>query len=132
MRDWVSNVGDTYYCWLGRGRASLSDEVRDFQKVIERRRGADARGRGHLPDAVFACVGGGSNAIGIFNAFLQNRCRADRRRAGARGCALGIIRRRFAAVLLACSKALTATCCRMKNGQVSLTHSGLGRVSIMP
>jgi tryptophan synthase beta chain len=75
MRDWVSNVSDTYYL-LGSALGShpYPMMVRDFQKVI----GEEARRQmlemeGRLPDAVFACVGGGSNAIGIFHAFLQDR-----------------------------------------------------------
>ena len=75
MRDWVTNVADTYYL-LGSALGShpYPMMVRDFQKVI----GEEARRQilemeGRLPDTVFACVGGGSNAIGIFHAFLGDR-----------------------------------------------------------
>ena len=75
MRDWVANVTDTYYL-LGSalGPHPYPLMVREFQSVI----GREARGQmfdqvGRLPDIVVACVGGGSNAIGIFDAFLDDR-----------------------------------------------------------
>jgi tryptophan synthase beta chain len=74
MRDWVTNVGDTYYL-LGSvlGPHPYPLMVREFQSVI----GREARTQildlaGRLPDAVVACVGGGSNAIGIFDGFLAD------------------------------------------------------------
>src|SRR3989440_10856576 len=74
MRDWVANVGDTYYL-LGSalGPHPYPLMVREFQSVI----GREARAQileqaGRLPDVVVACVGGGSNAIGIFDAFLDH------------------------------------------------------------
>ena len=83
MRDWVANVGDTYYL-LGSALGShpYPMMVRDFQKVIgeeARRQILEAEGR--LPDTVIACVGGGSNAIGIFHAFVSRPGRG----AGGRG-----------------------------------------------
>ena len=82
MRDWVTNVGDTYYL-LGSvlGPHPYPLMVREFQSVI----GREARAQilklvGRLPDAIVACVGGGSNAIGIFDAFIDDASRpADRR-----------------------------------------------------
>jgi tryptophan synthase beta subunit len=75
MRDWVANVTDTYYL-LGSalGPHPYPLMVREFQSVIgfEARRQVLAQA-GRLPDAVVACVGGGSNAIGIFDAFLDDR-----------------------------------------------------------
>jgi tryptophan synthase beta chain len=72
MRDWVTNVRSTYYL-LGSvlGAHPYPTMVRDFQSVI----GVEARGQcleqaGRLPDLLVACVGGGSNAIGLFHAFL--------------------------------------------------------------
>ena len=72
MRDWVANVENTHYL-LGTvaGPAPFPEMVRDFHRII----GDEAREQmlerfGRLPDAVVACVGGGSNAIGIFTAFL--------------------------------------------------------------
>jgi tryptophan synthase beta chain len=75
MRDWVTNVEDTYYL-LGSvlGPHPYPLMVREFQSVIgfeARRQVQDQAGR--LPDAVVACVGGGSNALGIFDAFLDDR-----------------------------------------------------------
>jgi tryptophan synthase beta chain len=74
MRDWVTNVESTHYL-IGTvaGPSPFPRMVRDFQRVI----GDEARGQvlaltGRLPDAVAACVGGGSNAIGIFTAFLDD------------------------------------------------------------
>jgi tryptophan synthase beta chain len=72
MRDWVTNVDFTHYL-LGTvtGPHPFPSMVREFHKVIgdeARQQTLDLTGR--LPDAVLACVGGGSNAIGIFNAFL--------------------------------------------------------------
>ncbi len=73
IRDWVTNVGTTYYI-IGSvvGPAPYPTIVRDFQTVM----GVEAREQilekeGRLPDAVIACVGAGSNAIGIFHPFLE-------------------------------------------------------------
>lgn len=75
LRDWVANVSDTHYL-LGTvaGPHPFPEMVRDFHSVI----GNEARQQmleinGRLPDAVAACVGGGSNAIGIFHAFLDDK-----------------------------------------------------------
>ncbi len=75
MRDWVATVADTHYL-LGSalGPHPYPLMVREFQSVI----GAEARAQildavGRLPDAVVACVGGGSNAMGIFDAFIDDR-----------------------------------------------------------
>ncbi len=74
MRDWVTNVADTHYL-LGTvaGPHPFPSMVRDFHKII----GEEARQQvlaltGKLPDAVLACIGGGSNAIGIFHAFIPD------------------------------------------------------------
>ena len=74
MRDWVANVDTTHYL-LGTvaGPAPFPEMVRDFHRII----GDESREQmltrfGRLPDAVAACVGGGSNAIGIFTAFLND------------------------------------------------------------
>ncbi|RNE66531.1 tryptophan synthase subunit beta [Cryobacterium tepidiphilum] len=75
MRDWVTNVGNTNYIFgTVAGPHPFPAMVRDFQKII----GEEARAQvleltGRLPDAVTACVGGGSNAIGIFHAFLDDQ-----------------------------------------------------------
>jgi tryptophan synthase beta chain len=75
MRDWVTNIKDTYYL-LGSalGPHPYPSMVRDFQSII----GIEARkqiyeAEGRLPDELIACVGGGSNAIGLFHAFLGDK-----------------------------------------------------------
>jgi tryptophan synthase beta chain len=74
MRDWVTNVATTNYVFgTVAGPHPFPEMVRDFQKIV----GEEARAQvleltGGLPDAVAACVGGGSNAIGIFHAFLDD------------------------------------------------------------
>ena len=74
FRDWVANADDTYYCFgTAAGPHPFPTMVRDFQRVI----GLEARAQiqeqaGRLPDAVTACIGGGSNAIGIFHAFIDD------------------------------------------------------------
>ena len=74
MRDWVTNVRDTYYC-IGsvNGPHPYPTMVRDFQRVIgveARQQMLDAEGR--LPDVLVACVGGGSNAMGLFHPFIED------------------------------------------------------------
>src|SRR4029450_12967658 len=96
MRDWVTNVGDTYYL-LGSvlGPHPYPLMVREFQAVIgreARRQMLDLAGR--LPDAIVACVGGGSNAMGIFDAFIDDR---DVRLIGVEAGGEGIERGRDAA-----------------------------------
>jgi tryptophan synthase beta chain len=74
LRDWVTNVDTTFYC-LGSvaGPHPYPTMVRDFQAVIGREARAQFLDReGRLPAAVVACVGGGSNAMGIFHAFLED------------------------------------------------------------
>ena len=74
MRDWVSNVDDTFYI-IGTvaGPHPYPMIVRDFQAVIGRETRAQCLEQlGRLPDAVLACVGGGSNAMGIFHPFLED------------------------------------------------------------
>ena len=74
LRDWVTNVADTFYCiGTAAGPHPYPELVRDFQSVI----GTEARAQilereGRLPDAIMACIGGGSNAIGLFHPFLED------------------------------------------------------------
>jgi len=98
MRDWVTNVADTHYL-LGTvaGPHPFPTMVRDFHKII----GEEAREQmlaltGRLPDAVLACVGGGSNAIGIFNAFIPD---ADVRLIGLEAGGDGVETGRHAATI---------------------------------
>jgi tryptophan synthase beta chain len=98
LRDWVTNVADTYYL-LGSalGPHPYPLMVREFQSVI----GREARGQilereGRLPDALVACVGGGSNSIGLFHPFLGDEgVRMVGVEAGGSGAELGLHAARF-------------------------------------
>ncbi|HWF40028.1 MAG TPA: tryptophan synthase subunit beta [Candidatus Acidoferrales bacterium] len=100
MRDWVTNVQSTHYL-LGSvlGAHPYPQIVRDFHKIIgeeARRQILEAEGR--LPDYLFACVGGGSNAIGLFHAFLgDSGVKMVGVEAGGRGKVLGEHASRLAA-----------------------------------
>ena len=86
MRDWVTNVATTYYL-LGSALGSHPYPlmVREFHKVIgQEARAQIQQAEQRLPDTVFACVGGGSNAIGIFHAFIPDAERAADRSGGGR------------------------------------------------
>jgi tryptophan synthase beta chain len=126
MRDWVTNVSTTYYL-LGSalGAHPYPIMVRDFQKVIgeeARRQILEAEGR--LPDAVFACVGGGSNAIGIFHAFLPDeQVRLIGVEAGGRGEKLGEHAARFRGGAPGVLHGAFSYLLQNDDGQVSLTHS---------
>jgi tryptophan synthase beta chain len=75
LRDWVTNVADTYYC-IGTvaGPHPYPMMVRDFQSVIGREtREQMLAAEGRLPDSLLACIGGGSNALGLFHPFLDDR-----------------------------------------------------------
>ncbi len=74
LRDWVTNVHDTFYC-IGTvaGPHPYPEMVRDFQSVIGREARTQMLEReGRLPDALIACIGGGSNALGLFHPFLED------------------------------------------------------------
>jgi len=92
MRDWVTNVRTSHYL-LGSvlGAHPYPQMVRDFHKVIgEEAREQILRAEGRLPDLLMACVGGGSNAIGLFNAFLDDSAvKMIGVEAGGRGKSLG-------------------------------------------
>ncbi len=74
LRDWVTNVDDTFYCiGTAAGPHPYPAMVRDFQCVIgEETRTQMMAMEGRLPDSLFACIGGGSNAIGLFHPFLDD------------------------------------------------------------
>ena len=126
MRDWVTNVDTTYYL-LGSALGSHPYPlmVRDFQKVI----GEEARRQvlemeNRLPDAVFACVGGGSNAIGIFHAFLPDESvRLIGVEAGGKGEHLGEHAARFRGGAPGVLHGARSYLLQDQDGQVSLTHS---------
>jgi tryptophan synthase beta chain len=91
MRDWAATVQDTHYV-IGSvaGPHPFPMLVREFQRVIGDEAREQIRGAaGRLPDAVVACVGGGSNAMGIFVAFLDDDVRLIGVEAGGRGQGLG-------------------------------------------
>ncbi len=143
IRDWVTNVRTTHYL-LGSalGPHPYPAMVRDFQSVI----GREAReqllgpdGPGRLPDAVVACVGGGSNAIGIFHAFLeQESIRLIGVEAGGEGIESGRHAARFADPEMGRLGVLQGTksyVLQDADGQIALTHSisaGLDYASVGP
>jgi tryptophan synthase beta chain len=126
MRDWVTNVESTHYL-LGSalGAHPYPLMVRDFHRCIgdEARRQIVAR-EGRLPDAVFACVGGGSNAIGVFHAFVGDAgVGLIGIEAGGRGAALGDHAARFSGGSPGVLHGARSYLLQDENGQVSLTHS---------
>ncbi|MNV41572.1 Tryptophan synthase beta chain [compost metagenome] len=126
MRDWVTNVRDTFYI-IGTvaGPDPYPRMVRDFNAIV----GREARAQmltdyGRLPDAITACVGGGSNAIGLFHAFLNDR---DVRIVGAEAAGDGIETGRHAASIAAGRPGVlhgnrTYVICD-DDGQITETHS---------
>ncbi|HHB91410.1 MAG TPA: tryptophan synthase subunit beta [Anaerolineae bacterium] len=141
IRDWVTHVETTHYL-LGSalGPHPYPMMVRDFQRVI----GLEAREQmlaqaGRLPDAIVACVGGGSNAIGIFHPFLEDEAvRLIGVEAGGLGIETGMHAARFADPKLARLGVLQGTksfVMQDEHGQIALTHSisaGLDYASVGP
>jgi tryptophan synthase beta chain len=126
MRDWVTNVADTYYL-LGSALGSHPYPlmVRDFQKVIgEEARRQILEQEGRLPDAVFACVGGGSNAIGMFHAFVPDeQVKLVGIEAGGRGSGLGEHAARFQGGSPGVLHGARSYLLQDADGQIALTHS---------
>src|SRR5271167_2178 len=132
MRDWVTNVRTTHYL-LGSvlGAHPYPQMVRDFHKIIgEEAREQILRAEGRLPDQLIACVGGGSNAIGLFNAFLDDSAvKMIGVEAGGRGKGLGEHAARLAAAAGftgARPGVLQGTYTYLlqnSDGQISTTHS---------
>jgi tryptophan synthase beta chain len=140
LRDWVTNVSDTYYL-LGSalGPHPYPLMVREFQSVI----GAEAREQiikeaGKLPDVLIACVGGGSNSIGIFHPFIDDKVRMIGVEAGGISDVLGQHAARFNARGGGRPGVLQGTksyVLQDDNGQIAATHSvsaGLDYPSIGP
>jgi tryptophan synthase beta chain len=141
LRDWVTNVGDTYYL-LGSalGPHPYPLMVRDYQSVI----GREARKQileqeGRLPDVLIACVGGGSNSIGLFHPFLADtQVKMIGVEAGGSGNELGQHAARFNVAGGGRPGVLQGTMSYVlqdNNGQVAATHSisaGLDYPSIGP
>ncbi len=126
MRDWVTNVSNTYYL-LGSalGTHPYPMIVRDFQSVIGKEAKAQIlEAEGRLPDVVFACVGGGSNAIGIFHEFIEDPAvRLVGIEAGGRGTELGEHAARFSGGSPGVLQGAYSYLLQDENGQIALTHS---------
>ena len=138
MRDWVTNVRSTFYI-LGSALGShpYPTMVRDFHRVISReskRQILEAEGR--LPDAIVACVGGGSNAIGAFYEYIPDASVAlIGVEAGGRGAALGDHAARFQGGLPGVLQGTYSYLLQNDAGQVASTHSvsaGLDYASVGP
>ncbi len=141
LRDWVTNVDSTYYL-LGSalGPHPYPLMVRDFQSVI----GREAREQileqtGSLPDCLVACVGGGSNSIGLFHPFLNDeKVRMVGVEAGGKGNSLGQHAARFneqGGGKIGVLQGTKSYLLQDENGQIALTHSvsaGLDYASIGP
>jgi tryptophan synthase beta chain len=126
MRDWVTNVRTTHYL-LGSvlGAHPYPEMVRDFHSVIGREARAQVRQQaGKLPAAVIACVGGGSNAIGIFSAFIPDRSvRLIGVEAGGRGTQLGEHAARFHGGAPGVLQGTYSYVLQDSAGQIATTHS---------
>ena len=126
MRDWVTNVATTYYL-LGSalGTHPYPLMVRDFQRVIgEETRRQILEQEQRLPDAIFACVGGGSNAIGIFHRFIaDDGVRLIGVEAGGRGPQLGQHAARFQGGAPGVLHGAYSYLLQDAEGQIALTHS---------
>jgi tryptophan synthase beta chain len=137
MRDWVTNPESYYLLGSALGPHPYPTMVRDFQSVIGREARAQMlASEGRLPDLVLACVGGGSNAIGIFHPFLDDSDVALRGvEAGGRGAALGEHAARFLGAKPGVLQGTYSYVLQDDDGQISLTHSvsaGLDYASIGP
>ncbi len=138
MRDWVTNVADTHYL-LGSvlGAHPYPMMVRDFQSVIGREAKAQIlEAEGRLPDLLVACVGGGSNSIGLFHDFIPDGGVAMLGvEAGGRGSALGEHAARFQGGRHGVLHGTFSYVLQDDQGQVAATHSvsaGLDYPSIGP
>ena len=138
MRDWVTNVGDTYYL-LGSvlGPHPYPLMVREFQSVIGREARAQIQEMtGRLPDAIVACVGGGSNAIGIFDAFVNDPgVRLIGVEAGGERIVRGRHAARFAGGSAGVLQGTRTYVLQDEDGNIELTHSisaGLDYAAVGP
>ena len=132
MRDWVTNVRTSHYL-LGSvlGAHPYPQMVRDFHKIIgEEAREQILRAEGRLPDHLYACVGGGSNSIGLFNAFLGDASvKMVGVEAGGRGKALGehaarlAAARGFAGARPGVLQGTYTYVLQTADGQIATTHS---------
>ena len=138
MRDWVTNVRTTHYL-LGSvlGAHPYPTMVRDFHKVTGREARAQIlRAEGKLPKTIIACVGGGSNSIGIFHEFIKDKkVQLVGVEAGGRGKQLGNHAARFSGGSPGVLQGTYSYVLQDEGGQISATHSvsaGLDYPSIGP
>jgi len=138
LRDWTTNVGDTHYV-LGTafGPHPYPVMVRDFQSVIGREaRRQILKQEGRLPDCLIACVGGGSNSIGLFYPFLKDKSvRMIGVEAGGTGIESGQHAARFAGGSLGVLQGAKSYLLQNEDGNVLDTHSvsaGLDYASVGP
>ena len=139
LRDWVTNVRTTHYI-LGSalGPHPYPVMVRDFHLVIgqEAKRQIQERENGRLPDVLIACVGGGSNSIGLFHPFLEDKeVRMIGVEAGGRGIAKGEHAARFQGGKLGVLQGTKTWLLADDDGQIELTHSvsaGLDYAAVGP
>jgi tryptophan synthase beta chain len=137
LRDWTTNVGNTHYV-LGTvfGPHPYPLMVRDFQSIIGREaRNQILNAEGTLPDCLIACVGGGSNSIGLFHAFLKDNVRMIGVEAGGQGVRTGKHAARFAGGSLGIFQGCKSYLLQDRDGNVLGTHSvsaGLDYASIGP
>jgi tryptophan synthase beta chain len=138
MRDWVTNVRTTHYL-LGSvlGAHPYPTMVRDFHRIIGRETRAQIlKAEDKLPAAIIACVGGGSNSIGIFYDFIKDkRVKLIGVEAGGRGRALGEHAARFQGGSPGVLQGTFSYLLQDQNGQIANTHSvsaGLDYPSIGP
>jgi len=138
MRDWVTNVRDTHYI-LGSALGShpYPMMVRDFHRVIGRELRAQLLAReGRLPDELVACVGGGSNAMGCFFDFIEDKAvKLTGVEAGGRGIVRGEHAARFEGGKLGVLQGSKTYILQNPDGQIELTHSvsaGLDYAAIGP
>jgi len=138
MRDWVTNVRTTHYI-LGSalGAHPYPRMVRDFQSIIGREtRRQIVQVTGRLPDYLVACVGGGSNSIGLFHPFLNDpHVKMIGVEAGGLGRGLGRHAARFDGGKLGILQGTKTFVLQDRNGQIQLTHSvsaGLDYAAIGP
>ncbi|MBV9745963.1 MAG: tryptophan synthase subunit beta [Acidobacteriia bacterium] len=126
MRDWVTNVAGTHYL-LGSalGAHPYPMMVRDFHKVIgEEARCQIQEAESRLPDEVIACVGGGSNAIGIFHPFLNDATvKLIGVEAGGRGATIGEHAARYRGGAPGVLQGAYSFVLQDEDGQIALTHS---------
>ncbi len=137
LRDWTTNVRHTHYV-MGTvfGPHPFPMIVRDFQSVI----GAEAKKQiikteGRMPDCLIACVGGGSNAMGLFNEFIESDVKMVGVEAGGKGIQSGEHAARFAGGSIGVLQGTKSYLLQDKDGNVLGTHSvsaGLDYASVGP